>query len=518
MDLRTWMEDRVRRNRDRAFLFFEGQQYTYGEFDQNVSRVANALAGLGITRGDKVGIMLPNTPHHLYTWLGAMKLGAIDVPINPQFKGKLLSDMVRLCELDAIVIDHDIYDGVRDDVACVEKKIVDSAKGPPVTEPQVLCFSTLVGAATADDPPVVELTGSDIASFIFTSGTTGLPKAAMLPHAYYIHHAEKWARTMQTSRDDRFFCPLPLYHVVRVTGFVTALASEASFVLGRRFSAGSFWDQAREDRFTVFAGHFAIYEMLLSMPARPDDRDNPLQKVSGILARSVDGIRERFGVEKCYNTFGMTEAGFPCIMEFEQGASEDICGPPGSDFRVKIFDDGDDELPEGEVGEIVVRPERPDIMFKGYYKQEDKTLEVFDNLWFHTGDLGYMKQGNLVFTERRSESIRRKGEFVPISPTEEVLRAHPGVKDAAICGVRSELDEEVKACLVLKQGEEPGPEEIIAYCEENLPRFAVPRYLEFLEELPRTPGTEKVQRYKLRERGTGEAWDREQSRLRNPGS
>ncbi len=508
MDLRTWMEDKVRTNYDRVLLVFEGKEYTYGEFDRNVNRAANALAGLGIGRGDKVGIMLPNVPEHLYTWLGSMKLGAIDVPINPQFKGKLLADIINHCDLDAIVIDQEIYEGTRSEVDSVGRKLVYSGNGVRIADEGVSWFSSLMDGTSGENPPVTDMKGSDVVSFIFTSGTTGLPKAAMLPHAYYIHHAEKWARTMQTSREDRFFCPLPLYHVVRVTGFLTAIASEASFVLGRRFSSSTFWDQARETGFNVFAGHFAIYDMLLNTPERPDDRENPVDKVNGILPRCVDMVRERFGIDKCYNTFGMTEVGFPCIVALEKGVAEDLCGPPGNDFEVKIFDDADEELPEGEVGEIVCKPREPDIIFKGYYRQEEKTLETCRNLWFHTGDLGYMKQGNLVFKERRSESIRRAGEFVPIDHTEEVLRSHPQVKDAAICGVQSEIGEQnVKASIVLRDGETLKPEEFVAYCQKHLPKFAVPRFVEFIDELPRTPGTEKVQRYKLRERGTEEAWD-----------
>lgn len=510
MDVRTWMEDKVRRNYDRVLLVFEGKEYTYGEFDRNVNRVANALAGLGIGRGDKVGIMLPNIPEHLYSWLGAMKLGAIDVPINPQFKGKLLEDIVSHCELDAMVVDQRIYDDVRNELQSVGKMVVYSETDLSVSGEGVFCFSNLVNKASAEDPPAVDMKGSDVATFIFTSGTTGLPKAAMLPHTYYIHHAEKWAGMMQTSRKDRFFCPLPLYHVVRVTGFMTSIASEASFVLGTRFSSSRFWDEARETGFNVFAGHFAIYDMLLAMPERPDDRENPVEKANAVLPRCLDRFRERFGVNKCYNTFGMTEVGFPCIVALEKGVAEDLCGPPGNDFEVKILDDADEELPEGEVGEIVCRPKKPDIIFKGYYRQEEKTLESCRNLWFHTGDLGYMKQGNLVFKERRSESIRRAGEFVPIDHTEEVLRSHPQVKDAAICGVQSEIGEQnVKASIVLKDGGTLKPEDLVAHCQKHLPKFAVPRFVEFIDELPRTPGTEKVQRYKLRERGTEEAWDRE---------
>jgi len=330
----------------------------------------------------------------------------------------------------------------------------------------------------------------------------------MLPHTYYIHHSRKWAETMQTSRKDRFFCPLPLYHVVRVTGFMTAIASEASFVLGRRFSSSRFWDEAREAGFNVFAGHFAIYDMLLGMPERPDDRENPVEKANAVLPRCFEAVRDRFGISRCYNTFGMTEVGFPCILELDKGRPDDLCGSPGKDFEVKIFDDDDRELPDGEVGEIVCRPKKPDIIFKGYYRQEDKTLESWRNLWFHTGDLGYMKHGVLVFKERRSESIRRAGEFVPIDHTEDVLRSHPDVKDAAICGVESDVGEqEIKASIVVQDGQMLDPEELVAYCQKHLPKFAMPRFVEFVDELPRTPGTEKVQRYRLRERGTGEARD-----------
>jgi len=508
MNLRSWIEDKVKKNRDRVFLVFEGKEYTYGEFDRDVNRVANALAGLGIGKGDKVGIMLPNIPEHLHTWLGAMKLGAIDVPINPQFKGKLLGDIIEHCSLDAMVIDRHIYDDVRDQLQSVGRMVVYAEPDVRVSSEGVFSYAALVKEAGADDPPSVDMEGSDVATFIFTSGTTGLPKAAMLPHTYYIHHAKKWAEMMQTSQNNRFFCPLPLYHVVRVTGFMTSIASEASFVLGRRFSSSRFWEEARETGFNVFAGHFAIYDMLLGMPERPDDRENPVEKANAVLPRCLDEVRDRFGIGRCYNTFGMTEVGFPCIMELDKGNPDDLCGPPGDDFEVKIFDDADRELPDGEVGEIVCRPKKPDIIFKGYYRQEGKTLESWRNLWFHTGDLGHMKRGVLVFKERRSESIRRAGEFVPIDHTEDVLRAHPQVKDAAISGVESEVGEqEVKASVVLIEGEKLEPEELVEYCRKQLPKFAVPRYIEFMDELPRTPGTEKVQRYKLRERGTEEARD-----------
>ncbi len=508
MNLRTWIEEKVRKNHDRTLLVFEGKEYTYGEFDRNVNRVANALSGLGIGKGDRVGIMLPNIPEHLYTWLGTMKLGAIDVPINPQFKGKLLEDIVSHCELNAMVIDQRIYDGVRGQLQSVGKMVVYSETDASVSGEGISCFSSLVNAAGTEEPPGVDMKGGDVTTFIFTSGTTGLPKAAMLPHTYYIHHARKWAETMQTTRNDRLFCPLPLYHVVRVTGFMTAIASEASFVLGRRFSSSRFWDEAREAGFNVFAGHFAIYDMLLGMPERPDDRENPVEKANAVLPRCFEAVRDRFGISKCYNTFGMTEVGFPCILELDKGRPDDLCGSPRKDFEVKIFDDDDRELPDGEVGEIVCRPKEPDIIFKGYYRQEDKTLESWRNLWFHTGDLGYMKHGVLVFKERRSESIRRAGEFVPIDHTEDVLRSHPDVKDAAICGVESEVGEqEVKASIVAQDGRTLELEELVAYCQKHLPKFAVPRFVEFVDELPRTPGTEKVQRYRLRERGTGEARD-----------
>ena len=170
MDLRTWIEDKVRRNHDRVLLIFEGREYTYGEFDGNVNRVANVLSGLGIGRGDKVGIILPNIPEHLYTWLGAMKLGAIDVPINPQFKGKLLRDIVDHCGLDALVIDQDIYDDIRDELGSVNRKIVYAGKDAGVADDRVLCFSSLVKEASGENPPVVDMKGRDVVSFIFTVG------------------------------------------------------------------------------------------------------------------------------------------------------------------------------------------------------------------------------------------------------------------------------------------------------------------------------------------------------------
>jgi crotonobetaine/carnitine-CoA ligase len=215
---------------------------------------------------------------------------------------------------------------------------------------------------------------------------------------------------------------------------------------------------------------------------------------------------------KCMEGFGMTEIGIPVhttLYDRRPGS----CGKPLPIYEIKLFNDDDNEVPVEEPGEIVFRPREPFTMMLEYYNMPDKTLETYRNLWFHTGDLARRDaDGYLYFIDRKKDSLRRRGENISSFEVERAINTHPKVLESAAVAVKAELPEdEVKICVVLKPGETLTPEELIEYANERMPYFAVPRFVEFMESLPKTP-TERVQKYLLKQAGiTANTWDREKA-------
>jgi crotonobetaine/carnitine-CoA ligase len=225
----------------------------------------------------------------------------------------------------------------------------------------------------------------------------------------------------------------------------------------------------------------------------------------------METVEKRFGI-KCLEGFGMTEIGIPIHVRVNDRRSGS-CGKPMDIYEIKLFDDQDNEVPVGEIGEIVFRPREPDIMMLEYYKMPEKTLEAFRNLWFHTGDLAKKDaDGYFYFVDRKKDALRRRGENISSFEVERAVNSHPNVLESAAVAVPSDVGEdEVKICVVLKPGAALAPEELIRHCNDRMPYFAVPRYVEFMESLPKTP-TDRVEKYKLKQAGiTASTWDREKA-------
>jgi crotonobetaine/carnitine-CoA ligase len=258
-----------------------------------------------------------------------------------------------------------------------------------------------------------------------------------------------------------------------------------------------------------------MLDMFLKQPEKPDDSDNPLR-----VAYTLGGTKETYETfEKRFNmvlleVYGGTE---PNVVSYNSYDKRKLgsCGTVLPDFDVKIFDEDDNELPQGKIGEIVTRYNEPFIMFLGYYNMKEKTLEAFRNLWYHTGDAGYFdEEGYLYFVDRQKDVIRRRMEFISSTDVEEVINSHPSVLESAAIGVPSpefKNEQEVKVIVVLNKGMQLSPEELISFCEPRMAYFTIPRYLEFKEALPKTP-TEKVEKHKLKAEGvTQSTWDREKA-------
>jgi crotonobetaine/carnitine-CoA ligase len=348
---------------------------------------------------------------------------------------------------------------------------------------------------------------------MYTSGTTGPSKGAMCSHALALtcaydslNYLDRWGKTI--------YCPLPLFHAAGLwDGMMSALLSGGTLAVVERFSASRFWDDVRHFDAQVAMSVFSMIPILLNREPTDRDKDHPLEMF--YMGKSVldAPLRERFGV-RSVETYTSTEAGIATgspYGEWRVGS----CGTVHDErFVAAVVDEHDREVGPGEPGELVLRPKQPWVITSGYYGSPDATAETFRNLWFHTGDKVWRDEdGYFYFLDRMKDSIRRRGENISAFDLELEVNTHPAILESAAIGVPSELeDEDVKLAVVLRPGMRLNPEELVEFCTERLPKFMVPRYVEFLDTLPRTP-TDKVAKYRLRAEGdhgvTPSTWDRE---------
>jgi crotonobetaine/carnitine-CoA ligase len=292
------------------------------------------------------------------------------------------------------------------------------------------------------------------------------------------------------------------------------MVADAQVVLSDRFSASNFWDEIRKYGATQFNYLGAVMTILSKQEPKPEDADVKVRYAFGAAcpADVMETLEERFGF-MCLEGFGMSEIGL-AIHDAIGNRRRGSCGKVlDGFFDVKLFDDDDNEVATGEIGEIVVRPKMPYIMMTEYYNMPDKTLEAYRNLWFHTGD--YAKKDAdefFYFVDRKKDAMRRRGENISSFEVEKVINTHPSVLESAVFAVPSELGEdEVMAAVVRKHGMNGSPAELIEFCNDRMAHFAVPRYLDFVSELPKTP-TNRIEKYRLRQAGiTKTTWDREKA-------
>jgi carnitine-CoA ligase len=487
IDLGGLLEERAATDGDRPFIAMAGGvRLTFGEFNARANRVAQGLRESGVGPGDRVAIMLRNSPEFLFASYALKKLGAVEVAINTEFRGRGLVHTLNLTEPKLLVTEDEFLEPI----GAVSGEL--TGVGRLVTD-----FEELVGD-DAGNPPR-EVADTDLAAVLFTSGTTGPSKGCMLSHRYALRTAEAVAHRLRLRADDCLYCPFPLYHVdAAYMTVLPALLLGARAAIGRRFSASRFWDEVRELDGTVFDFMGATLSILWKADPRPDDADNPVRLAWGVPMPSWRrAFEERFDLTLAH-AYGLTDAGMPTWEDPEAGEPEYSCGKAAFPYDVRIFDEADDEVEAGQVGEIVIRPLEPDAIMKGYWGMPEESLQAFRNLWFHTGDLGRMdSEGHLFFEGRRKDAIRRRGENISAFEIEEVLLAHPAIAEGVAVGVPSELTEEdVKVYVVLKPGASLDAEELREFCRGRMARYMVPEYVEFIDEIPKTP-TGKPEKYRL---------------------
>jgi crotonobetaine/carnitine-CoA ligase len=498
---------------DQTFLYYGDESFTYGEINGQASQVAKGLQGLGIVPNDKVAIMMSNRPEFLFTWFGLSKIGAVEVPINTAHKGDLLAYMIRQSDCVAIVIEAEflpVLAPVIADLPLLRTVILLGEIKAPSMGRDIISYERLIG--NAGDYTPADVKPSDPCAIMFTSGTTGPSKGAVVPQNYELAQAEILCAMAQYSEADRLYNALPLFHGnAQTLSTMPALMSGASMVLARRFSASQFWDDVRRYGCTEFNYIGGILAILLKAEPKADDADNPLRIMVGAGANMqvFEAFEKRFGV-KLIESYGMSEIGAPLNNTLDD-RRPGSCGKVNSSYEVKLVDE--EGLPVGAdvPGELLIRPKKSFAMMLEYYRMPEKTVEAWRDLWFHTGD--YLKQdgdGYYYFVDRKKDALRRRGENISSFEVERSINAHPMVLESAAVGVSSELGEdEVMVCVTLKPGAELSAPELIEHCAARMAYFMVPRYIRFLKQLPKTP-TERVQKFILRDAGvTADTFDRE---------
>ncbi len=507
-----------------TFLKLRDGERSFGEVDARADRMAQGFAALGVAKGDHVAVMLPNGADLVVAVLALGRLGAVTVPVNPEYRGDLLRQVLAGSDSSVLVIDGPLVDQLAPIVAGLPDLrlvIARTDERDPALEvlgPQVVGFTRLL--AHGRDPVDVAVSSSDLQAIMFTSGTTGPSKGAEVPHALALTCAIDSVRFVG-SGGATIYCPLPLFHAAGLwDGMMSALVSGGSLAVVERFSASRFWDDVRHFDARVAMSVFSMIPILLKRPARPDDADHPLRTFYMGKSTLDQPLHDRFGV-RAVETYTSTEVGIATASPYGEWRTGS-CGQAHAErFDVAIVDELDRELGPGEPGELVVRPKQPFVMTTGYHGSPEVTARCFRNLWFHTGDRAYRDDdGYFFFVDRAKDAIRRRGENISAFDLECEVNRHPAVLESAAIGVPSELeDDDVKVAVVLRHPDELDEAGLVAFCEERLPKFMVPRYVEIVDELPRTP-TDKVAKHELRAAGdrgiTSTTWDRESADVPAP--
>ncbi|MDE2844707.1 MAG: ATP-dependent acyl-CoA ligase [Chloroflexota bacterium] len=505
LSLGKFLREAVQRNPDKVFLQIVGQQITYGEFYSRVRQAAAMFANLGVQRGDRVCLFLPNVPEFHYCWFGLSLLGAISVPVNVAYKRDEAAYIFDNTGATAVVTHLSLLDVAEAASAIsptVKHKLLatteleSEAFQPPVEPPATgwLNLDDLL-AESEEMTDLPEVSTHEISMLVYTSGTTGNPKGVQVTHLMYVAAGQGFAHWTEANEADRFFTCLPFFHAnAQYYSTMGSLAAGATLVVAERFSASRFWDQVREANATVVNFIGMMMPVLAKQPESELDRQNNVRLFYGSPAFSPDfleAFKARFGTEIIVG-FGMTETCYGSIEKIGQQRRPNSSGQPrlhpdsGFVNRIRIVDDDGRPVSSGQPGEITIS--NPAVM-PGYWRNQEQTDLALREGWLHTGDLGWAdEEGFLYFVDRKKDVIRRRGENISSQEVEDAIKRHPTVLDCAVIAVPSELGEdEVKAYVTPRPPATVDPETIVRWCAENLAYFKVPRYIEVREEMPRTP-------------------------------
>ena len=509
----------VEEHPERMFLDLAGETHTYAEVWARSRDAASMLHAAGIGPGQTVVSLQDTQIDGIASWFGANMLGAIWVGVNTALRGEFLRHVITDTGARVVIAEADLVDRIRAIGSQLPSVDLVLQRGGDAAEPDSsLRIERLAGRPRTAGITAHYGTADDLTCLTYTGGTTGPSKGCMISNGYAINIARRGLAQTQRQPDELNWSPLPMFHlnVLAMTLIGTMLVG-GSAALAPRFSASRFWPEIERTGARVVNLIGGLPAIIAQQPDTPE-----MTRCFGQI-RMVHAVpfpaalqelwRNRFGVEVPGSKgYGMTEV-FPITYQ-----TPDQKSPPDSagrinhdDLEVRIVDEHDEDVPVGEVGEVVCRPKRPNVMFQGYWRRPDAMVASCKNLWFHTGDLGRMDgDGFFYFADRKHDYLRRRGENISSQELEVTFMAHPDIVGVAVHAVPSELTEDdVKVTAVLRPGAALAPSDLFEWSKERVPYFALPRYIEFRTELPTSP-LGRVHKYLLREQGCTEGtWDRD---------
>jgi carnitine-CoA ligase len=524
------LEVRLDKDPDSEYLDICGTKFSAAEVNATACRIANGLAALNIQPGERVATLLDNSPEAMLAWWGTIRGGFVAVPVNTAFKGQYLRHQLHDAGASALIVQRSLcgrLQAVIDQLPDLRHVIVVEDEGAPDSALEGGGVNEMTWAQLLEaDPatPDVRILPSDLGTFVYTGGTTGASKGCMLSHNYHEAATRQIGICWGRRPDDVLWTPLPLFHYnALVTAVLGALVFGGRSAVYRKFSVSNFWPEMNRTGATITSTLGSMAYLLAQDDDRPEmprsgkPQANTSLRMLGAapMPTEVDAvIRERFGIETFSGAFGLTEASLISWSPPGVPAKPHAAGIINDEyFDVRIFDDLDNELPTDSDGEIVIRPKRPHIMFEGYWGRPEATVETSRNWWYHTGDIGRVDSDDyLYFVDRKADYLRRRGENVSSFEVEGVYMAHGGLADVAVHAVPSQMTEDdIKVTATLKSGATVTEEELFRWSIDQLPYFALPRYIEFRETLPRSP-LGRVLKRELRDEGvTDQTWDADAS-------
>jgi crotonobetaine/carnitine-CoA ligase len=514
---------------DRMFIQqVDGPQMTYAQFHEANLTWANAFTRLGINPGQNVATLVPGRIEAYPLWLGLAWIRAIEVPLNTMYRGPMLRYIIDNCDAETMVVGVDFLDRVQEiagELPKLKTVVVPDADDAGTDLPfrvigktEFFSGATPVELAKEDGGPEY----TDVACIIYTSGTTGPSKGVLVPWPELYWFDVGVADLLDDPSGSAYYSFLPPYHVSGKLNLYLPAKPGGRLVIRDGFSLQEYWNDVRRYDCNLLGLVGPIARLLLLNPEQADDADNPAIIAScGPLFPEIEVFKKRFGVEMVTG-YGMTEIGCVTItdgpnIEDWQSCGKARTGRPG--YELRVVDPNDEDVGVGNVGELVVRCDEPWCMNLGYYGMPEKTAESWRNGWFHTGDgFKYDSNGNFFFVDRMKDAIRRRGENISSFEVEGYVNGHPDVVESAAVGVPSELSEdEVMIFVVRKPDSDLTEAALIEHLIPVMPRFMIPRYIEFIPEFPKTEATARTKKVDLRARGvTDQTWDREKAGIAVP--
>jgi crotonobetaine/carnitine-CoA ligase len=491
-----------------TFLKWKDDEIAWGEFVDHIYAVAAGMWDAGIRTGDRAAMMVGNCPEFLYAYYALVFMGVGAVPLNIAQRGEALAYILNDSGASAIIIDEILlehFDAIKDRVPGMRLIIVRGK--PPPMEDNVIALEEWLKAGRGR-PPIGSLAKAPADNILYTSGTTGPPKGVINKGINPMNIIKLW-EPAGVHPGETIYTPLPLFHGnALAVSALGAIMLDYKLAIGERFSASKFWDECRKYNAVEFNTLGAMIPILLKQPERPGDGDNPVRVVlsAACPAYAWQPFEERFKL-RVIEWFGMVDSpGFLMNTTGKMGSM----GRPLPGFEFRVVDDEDRDLPAGKVGELVFRSDAGKAS-AFYYGMEGATNEAWRNDWFHSGDLAWIdEEGDFFYAGRKKASMRRRGENISAWEIESVVNQYPAVLESAAHAVPSELSEdEIKLVVVLKPELTAAPEEILDFCQGKMAYYAIPRYIEFRDSLPKT-GTHRIEYSILKQEGiTPGTWDRE---------